>query len=71
MSKNKMKRIIMISGVAIISLITILIALILQKDGVLSGNIGQMLAFSDVLSIFVFLLFSNWMINLFYKKNEE
>jgi hypothetical protein len=69
MSKNKMKRVVMISGIGIISLITILITLILQKDGVLVGNIGKMLALSDVISIFVFLLFSNWMINLFYKSD--
>ena len=69
MSKNKMKRVVMIGGILIISLITILMTLFLQKDGVLSGNIGQILAFSDVISIFVFLLFSNWMINLWYKED--
>ena len=69
MSKNKMKRVVMISGIGVISLITILITLILQKDGVLSGNIGTMLVFSNVISIFVFLLFSNWMINLWYKED--
>jgi hypothetical protein len=69
MSKNKMKRVVMISGIGIISLITILITLILQKDGVLVGNIGKILVFSNVISIFVFLLFSNWMINLFYKSD--
>jgi hypothetical protein len=64
-----MKRVVMISGIGIISLITILITLILQKDGVLVGNIGKILVFSNVISIFVFLLFSNWMINLFYKSD--
>jgi hypothetical protein len=67
MTKNKLKRIIIISGAAFITLIFLTLTLLIQKDGVIVGDIGTILALSDVVSIIVFIIYTNVIIEFFYK----
>jgi hypothetical protein len=69
MSKNKMKRIVMIIGSAITMIICLIATLLLSKNGHLEHNYGSYIVWFYLGSTFLWILVSNYMINQRYKQN--
>jgi hypothetical protein len=69
MEKNRLKRIVMIGGIMGISVISLITTSLLSENGNV-GIYGKFIVWFNTISILLWILVSNWIINLRYKQKD-